>query len=152
MIHQFKELDNVPLFFDEETERIFFKEFMKEEYKIIIHNGYLARKPKNSTLILLEKIEYFHRFIMQVELRKIPFLERKEFHIHHKDGNKLNNKKENLTLMKDTEHFSYHENQRYENAYSTWRNKVYGEFWEGDYHEEFNEWLEQKKEEQYYVD
>ncbi len=133
MIHQFDDFNRVPMYFDEETEKLLFTQFGKPPYKLILENGYLARKNN-------EKMEFFHRFVMKEELEA----KGNHLHVHHKDGNKLNNKKENLELIEKEKHFQHHPSQKYNRSYSTWCEKVYGNSWDNDHYEEFDEWLEEK--------
>lgn len=51
-----------------------------------------------------KKREYEHRKVWRESYGEIP----KGFHIHHKDGNKLNNSIENLELVSISEHLSNH--------------------------------------------
>ena len=172
-IHQFTELDNVPLIFDDETEKIFFKEFVPVEkdfcpkcdsediqhyqdlficfnckkkssskfWQIVLKNGYLSKRKDNEIL-------FFHRFVMDAEIKKILPYKRKEFHVHHHDGNKLNNSKSNLKLMDAKEHFALHKSISYWKAFNTWCEKRYGHPDES-YFEEFKGWLNEKKEGEY---
>lgn len=168
VIHQFTNLDNVPLKFDKHTERIFFTKFLpvKEDkcsvcnsrdivhyedlfqcfnckkrslskyWDIMLKNGYLMVQNK-------EKIIFFHRYVMENEIKKIKPMERINFHIHHKDKNKLNNSKDNLELIDAKKHFRMHASMRHYDAFRTYCSKKYGDVDEF-YMEEFNDWIEEK--------
>src|SRR3972149_1578356 len=146
---QLPELNYVPLVLDETKEKLFIMEFASQQYNIFLSNGYVARtlKEQYNESLFYGKIEFLHRWLMKDELKKVPEHLKKTTHIHHKDGNKLNNKKENLCIIQEDVHFQHHEREKYTKAYRTWCRKVYGDFWSGDYYEEFQEWLDKKRQE-----
>lgn len=118
------------LIFDEETKNLF--ETLIKNFEITIENGYLA--------IITEKgLKYFHREIFEDELEIIG----KKYQIHHKNGNKLDNRRKNLEIIDKKEHYSLHEKERYSKAYTTWCEKVYG-YCDDSHFEEFDRWLMKK--------
>ena len=137
MIHQFSDLKNIPFEFDEITERMLFMKFMTPEHEIILYNNYLARINKRTN-----KIDFFHRFIIQqIKKNMNTTLE-----VHHKDGNKYNNKIENLELLSPEHHEWIHERNKERGrlrAFETYCEKKYG-YIDECYEEEFEEWLEGK--------
>ena len=172
MIHQFTDLDNIPLIFDKETEQIFFEKFIPNKKDIcltcgsknimnypdlfICFNCKTKRTSENWTLKIIngylaktdgQKIVFFHRELMEAHLKKIPVNERINYHVHHIDGNKTNNCKNNLEIVEATEHFKHHQHLSTIKAYKTWSEKIYGDYCLDDHWEEFEEWLEEKREE-----
>ena len=170
MIHQFEELNHVPLVFDEETEKIFFEEFtpVKQDFcptcksEDVVHYADLfccfnCKKKCPSKFwnirmyrgyIIIESDDkkiFFHRFVMDSEIKKVPKFERKDFHIHHLDEIKTNNSKVNLVLMDAEEHRRYHEQRRFSKGFNTWCQKNYGCV-DQSHIEEFERWLENKQE------
>lgn len=125
--------------FDSETYEIFKSSFFCGTFEIIVENGYLARKNKN-------KVEFFHRFLMDDELWIIGKIN----HVHHINGDKKDNRRKNLQIISKEEHFAQHDKERYDKAYQTWMDKVHL-FDDGDYHEEFDAWFQNKKEEEFDV-
>jgi hypothetical protein len=70
------------------------KRFNPENLRI--HNGYLrTMRPKR---------EYCHRIIWEQDRGAIP----DGFHVHHKDGNKLNNLIQNLECISPSDHMRLH--------------------------------------------
>jgi len=116
---------------DEETKNLL--ENISKESLLSIQNGYL-------TIQKGERIVYFHRLIFEDELKVLG----EEFQIHHINQNKLDNRKENLQILRKDEHYSLHDHQKYNRAYNTWCEKVYGDEDEGGHYEEFDEWLMSK--------
>jgi hypothetical protein len=117
---------------DEETKD--FLESIMDKGMPLIKNGYLVIEKEGGTI-------YFHRFIFEDELKILG----SEFQIHHINENKLDNRKENLQILRKDEHYALHEHKRYERAYHTWVEKVYG--YEEDleeHYQEFDEWLKSK--------
>jgi len=86
------------------------RKILKERYKNHICccgvNGYLMTKEKEHPYANKRGYIYKHRLIMEKHIGR--YLTPIEV-VHHKDGNKLNNKVNNLVLFKTTnEHTSYH--------------------------------------------
>lgn len=50
------------------------------------------------------RIKYAHRYVWEKNFGEIP----KDFHVHHKDGDKSNNKISNLELIDKREHATLH--------------------------------------------
>ena len=75
-------------------------------YKYYDKKGRTGTIGKNGyRLFLIRGIRiYEHRKIWEEAYGKIP----KDCHVHHKNGNKLDNRIENLELIKKTEHTSKH--------------------------------------------
>lgn len=69
-----------------------------------LHSGYKLIKTKNHPQAQANGYMREHRLIMEKHLNR--YLTANE-HIHHKDGNKLNNNINNLELMTNTEHKHY---------------------------------------------
>lgn len=88
---------------------------LSEKHKEHIKNGmfnYFDKKGRTGTisksgyriLTIRNKREYEHRLIWEKYYGEIP----KGFHIHHKNGNKLDNRIENLELISNSEHQKIH--------------------------------------------
>ena len=127
IIHQFSDLSYAPCVFDIKSERKFFTEFAKGNSKVIMYDGYLARKNDYGN------IEYFHRFLFNK-------LDIKNKVIHHINMNKTDNRFGNLKIMNNEKHNDHHSNRSYWKAFGTWCEKT-----GHDNEDAFNEWLIEKQ-------
>ncbi len=91
------------------------KKFMRGEQSPFFSNGATVTSGGYRAILVGEKYILEHRLIMEEHLGRK--LERDE-HIHHKDGDKLNNKLENLELMSTVEHSRLHHKLRRNNGKS----------------------------------
>lgn len=91
------------------------KNFMRGERSPFFSNGSTVTSGGYRAILIGEKYILEHRLIMEEHLGRK--LERDE-NIHHKDGNKLNNKIENLELMSTVEHSRLHHKLRRNNGTS----------------------------------
>jgi len=148
-LHQFEECDRVPLEFDDQSEEVFFKDFI-ELGPIYLHNGYLSVKTQTGTI-------FFHRFLWEI-LTETKIGNKQ---IHHKNHNKWDNRMDNLQVMEPNTHKKYHERKRtsrYSKGLQTYSEKKYGCYPDDEIEEEFRSWLMNKGQwvpengEQYYDD
>ena len=83
------------------------------ERKVVEFKGtkFYSGKDKYFRSFKNPKTKYLHRAIWEDTFGEIP----KNYHIHHKDGNKFNNSIENLDIIHRAEHLSFHQKLYCEN-------------------------------------
>lgn len=109
-------------------------------FKLKIYRGYLIKYKIDNPKDFL----YFHRFLMEKELKRI-YGDVDKFVVHHINQNKKDNRFSNLTIMTEQEHKQHHSREAYYRGLSTYCEKKYGELqYCGEYEEEYNEWLANK--------
>lgn len=75
----------------------------------ITTQGYVAIKAHGHPMAYADGYILKHRFIMAEKLGRILS---KDEQVHHKDGNKLNNKPDNLELLTNSEHQELHDSHK----------------------------------------
>jgi len=135
--------------FDEEGYRLFSEEFCSKDYKILLINGYMARKRLKDEKGI-KGIDFFHRWYMERlgEVKKFADannLKDWAIHVHHQDGKKENNCFSNLLCKESKVHVDDHEKQKSLKIFKEVFNSSVGGVSEDKILEIFNSWWNKTK-------